>query len=129
MEYRPVFIRSSLLQALVDGFHKHIRRPPWDRTVQRIIVARGAGGLDLLERHSLLDHVLDSIANDDGHLAAVQHIAKIGKTSVAGNDQRAALLAINRNDHVDEPVQSVDYSLYASACRQIDHRIAVRGKN
>src|SRR2546428_562197 len=92
-----------LAQTLVHRPDKHVRCPEaCIRTEEWIIVTSWPSRLHLFQCHTFLDQVLNSVPDDDGHFPEIKKIAEVGKTSVAGNHQRSALLSVNRNDHVNE---------------------------
>src|SRR5262245_8421987 len=79
-------------EALIGRLDEHIRRPGTrGPAVPRVVVQRGSGGLDLLERHFLRNHVLDAVADNAHHLAVIRDVGLIREPPVPGNDQRSAL--------------------------------------
>src|SRR5437867_6969466 len=112
-------------KTLVGGFDKHVRCPgAASRSVQWIVISRGSGSLHLLQSHSLFDHVLNPVANDNRHFAIINHVAHVAETSVSGNDQSASLLTVNRYDQVNNLVQPVNDALNAAARGQVDDGVA-----
>src|SRR6266545_3104079 len=63
------------------------RLPP----VLRIEIQRWLRRFHLGERHPLVDHRLDAIADDHQHVAVVADVGSVADPSAPRNDQRAAL--------------------------------------
>src|SRR6202044_3255855 len=87
------------LETFVNGFDEFVGGPEaGGGTIQRIVILGRTGRLHLFQRHALLDHVLNAIANDDGHFAEIQYVAEIAQAAMARDNHGASFLAINRDD-------------------------------
>src|ERR1700722_576307 len=65
----------STAQIPKSGFDEHRCRPgSGRRTVSTVVLERRSGRLDLLERHPLLDQVLNTIADDGENVTVLDHI-------------------------------------------------------
>src|SRR5262249_1964716 len=115
---------SSFLQTLINRLNEHIRPPNRPGSIQWAIFACGTSGLARLQCDALLAHVLHAVANDDGPLAAIDHVAEVRQTAVPGNDKRSTFLAIYRDDHIHQAIQSIDHTLDISPRSDVDDRIA-----
>src|SRR5690606_36701045 len=62
----------------------------------------------------------------ENHLAIVLHVAEVASAAMAGKHKRAAVLAVHRDDQIDERVERGDDALEASARLEIDDGIARR---
>src|SRR5581483_11224187 len=109
------------LQCLEHRFDKHIRGP-WagGRAKSPVIIHRGPGCLDLLQGHTLVDHVLNPVANDGTHIAVVTHIRGIAEPAVPGYDHRAAFFTKFRDGEVQDVVQRIENTLNRAAAIDVD---------
>ena len=121
----PLLLGLFLIgEALVRRLDKHIRRPaPGRLAVQRIPIRGGLGRLDLLERHPVLDHVLNSVANDRDHLLVYDDVRLVAEPPVPRDDHRSAFRVRAHGGQVDQPVQTFDDRLNAAAGFQVNERI------
>src|SRR5262245_54437163 len=71
-------------------------------TIATIVVTRWTGGFQLLECHSLLDHVLNAVANDRDHVSILHDVGLIGQAAMAGNNHGAAFLPVFWNREIDD---------------------------
>src|SRR5438552_13897449 len=94
--------------------------------VPRVVIQCRLGRLDLIERHSALDHVLNPIANDHDHVAVLQDICFIADASVTGNDICASLLQIFRDGDIEHLVQAGDETVNAATSFRVDDGIRRR---
>ena len=85
----------------------------------RIIVPRWLSRLHLLQRHALLDHILNAVANDGGHVAKFDDIGFIAQPPVAGNHISSGFLLRNRAAAVDREAQVIAYFWPRNALRLI----------
>src|SRR5512134_67041 len=73
-----------LRQAAVDGFDERGgRHEAILAHVFRVVVERGPRGLDLPQRHAVVDHGGDSIADDDHHIAKLDDVGLVAEPAVA----------------------------------------------
>ena len=63
-------------------------------TYSRIVVARRTRRLDLFERHPLADQILNAVADDDHHVAVLDHVGFVADAPVPRNHVGAALLRV-----------------------------------
>src|ERR1700736_492108 len=54
-----------------------------------IVVHGGLSGLDLRERHSFVDHALNTLADDHHHVAVVTKVAAVADPPVARDENRS----------------------------------------
>src|SRR5262245_31088862 len=80
-----------LSKTLVDRLDEHGRRPGRIGSETTVPIFARLGRLDLRQRHPLLDHVLDTIANDGAHVAVVRQVRQVSDPSVSADEHRAAL--------------------------------------
>ena len=113
------------MKAAVHRLDEHVCRPGTRvRTVAPVEVHRRPRGLDLLERHALVDQVLHAVANHRQHVAVRRDIGRIRQPAAARNDPRAALAAVLGNGEIENLIQAVDDALNAAALLDVDDGIA-----
>src|ERR671931_1168853 len=84
-----------LAQVSIHRLDEHVRRPrPGFRAVPAIVVERRPRRLDLLQRQTALDHVLDAVPDDRDHVAILEDVGFVAQASMPGDDVGAALLLV-----------------------------------
>src|SRR5262245_11526255 len=88
---QPVLL--LLTQIPVHSLDKHRGSPcAFVAAVTSVIVQRGLAGFHLLQRHSLLDHVFNAVANDDNHVTILEDVRFVADAAVAGDHISSAFL-------------------------------------
>src|SRR5215831_16801662 len=116
-----------LLEGLVDSLDEHRCSPGTSiRAVSPIEIHRGPGRFHLLESHTFVNGVLNTVANHREHIPVRSHIGGIRQPAVTGNNPRASLPAVLRDGEVQNVIQTVDDALNTSTLFDIDNRISDR---
>src|SRR5579871_7021915 len=114
-----------LRQASVHGFDELIG---FDEAIGcyvfGVVIARGARGFDLLDRHLSLDYVLDAVAHDDHHVPEFHDVGFVAHPAVARDDVGAAFLRVTGHREIEDVIQRGDLSLHATAVIDIEERVA-----
>src|SRR5262245_62129053 len=118
-----------LSKTLVDRLDEHGRRPGRIGSETTVPIFARLGRLDLRQRHPLLDHVLDTIANDGAHVAVVRQVRQVSDPSVSADELRAASCPDFGHRHVDYAVERVQDALNAAALLDVDRRIGGHSEN
>src|SRR5579859_3943154 len=78
--------RLLLRETPVGCLDEHIRGPgTGSSAVLWIVVPAGPGGFHLFQRHTLLDHGLDAVADDGDHVAILEHVEFVTNAAMTGN--------------------------------------------
>jgi hypothetical protein len=80
----------------------------------------------LLERPTLLDQVLNPIANDHEHVTIFEDVSFVANTSVSRNDVGSTFLQPLRHGDVEDVVHAIDQTLNTATVLRVDHRIRRR---
>ncbi len=67
--------------------------------------------------------MLDSVADDDEHVAIVAHVTGVAEPPVPRDDHRSTLGHVLGHRHVEHPVQRLDHPIDAATSAQINRRI------
>src|SRR5207302_10591580 len=106
------------------GLDEHLRSPGSISIETWIVIPRQLRRLDLLKRHSSLDHLAHPVPDDGHHVAVIRDIGGVGDPPVSGNDHGSTFHHVFDDCHIQNPVQPIDDPLNASAFADINHRIA-----
>ncbi len=112
----------ALAQIHIGGFDEHSSGPRARAgTVAGIVIECRFGRSYLFERHPFAHHILNAIANDGDHVAILQHVGFVAKSSVPGDDISAAFLMRTGNREVQKVIQSGDDSVDSAAVLVVDY--------
>src|SRR6266850_1907056 len=124
------FFLPFLLKTAVNSLDKSIGRPgAGSGTKPRIVVQRWFRRFHLLQRHTLVRHLFNAIANDRDHVPVVPEVRGITDAPVTGNEHRAAFGSEFGNSEIEKVVQPIQNALNGPAFFNIDHWVSVVRKN
>src|SRR5215510_3489803 len=121
---RPPLQLRRILQARVNRLDEHVRSPRAGSLSEADIKVGGeSGGLDLIESGAVFNHGLNTVTDDDQHVAIFGNLPFIGDASVSRDYPCPAVLIVLIECSVEDEVQSANFPLEAASVFHINERI------
>src|SRR5262245_22453150 len=100
-------------ETLINTLYEHLCRPRWIPVESRIVLlgVTRFDSLDLRQRHSFFERILNAVANDGHHVPVLEHVMFVADSAMAGDRHCPAFLQVLRNHQVEQPVQAFDHSV------------------
>src|SRR5205809_1367691 len=113
-----------ILQACVNRLDEHVRSPRAGGLSEADIKVGGeSGGFDLIESSAVFNHRLNTVTDDDQHVAIFGKLPFIGHASVSRDDPCPAVLIVLIECSVKDEVQRANFPLQAASVSHVDEGI------
>src|SRR5437762_10159243 len=113
-----------ILQGCINRLDEHVRSPRAGRLSEADIKVGGeSGGFDLIESSAVFNHGLNTVTDDDQHVAIFGKLPFIGHASVSRDDPCPAVLIVLIECPVEDEVQSANFPLEAASVSHVDEGI------
>src|SRR2546422_9043292 len=105
-----------ILQGCINRLDEHVRSPRAGRLSEADIKVGGeSGGFDLIESGAVFNHGLNTVTDNDQHVAIFGNLPFIGHASVSRDDPCPPVLIVLIECSVEDEVQSGNFPLKSAA--------------